>query len=187
MATKKSLEIQRKEAESELIKDYARWNNLYENGGQDPFYSDGCNLNLVRNHIIFDKRRLDELKYFPDVYYWELPDEVSNDYMARPDYIREKAKEFLNKIREDVNYKYILENYKRVSKKVVDELNLTFSYSFADWLEKFIKEDDLINMRLRGVNGEWVVEVFKERREQLENLINKLELEERQLTIFDYI
>lgn len=185
MAKKKSLEIQRKEAE--LIKDYARWHNLYENGGQDPFYSDGCNLNLIRNHIIFDKRRLDELEYFPDAYNWELPDVVPNDYMARPDYIRERANDALEKIRQDENYKYIVDNYKRVSKKVHEDLNLEFSYRFAEWLEKFIRADDLVNMRLRGVNGSWIFSVFKERREQLEEAIRTLEVSERQFTIFDYL
>ena len=26
-----------------------RWNHLNEHGGSDPFYSDGLNMNLVRN------------------------------------------------------------------------------------------------------------------------------------------
>ena len=66
-------------------------------------------------------------------------------------------------------------------------MNLEFSYRFAEWLEKFIREDDLVNMRLRGVNGSWVFSVFKERREQLEEAIRTLEVSERQFTIFDYL
>ena len=187
MAKKKSVEILKKEAEEALKKDYERWEFLYKEGGRDPLYSDGCNLHLVRNHIIIDKKRLDELEYFPEIYYQELPPEVPSEYMARPDYIRDKANEFLEIIRENENFKYIVENYKRVSQKVIDDLNLEFSYSFADTLEKFIEKDDLIMMRLRGVNGGWIVQVLKERREQLEIAIKKLESEERQLTIFDYI
>ena len=53
---------ERKRAEQRLINDFARWEHLYTCGGQDPCWEDGYNLNLVRNHIIHDKRRLEELK-----------------------------------------------------------------------------------------------------------------------------
>ena len=36
----------------ELKKAYAQWESLYKQGGSDPFYPDGVNLNLVRNHLL---------------------------------------------------------------------------------------------------------------------------------------
>ena len=42
----------------ELEKAYAQWQRLYENGGSDPFWPDGVNLNLVRNHIIYYKGQI---------------------------------------------------------------------------------------------------------------------------------
>lgn len=37
---------------AELVKSFERWEHLKEYGGSDPFYSDGVNMNLVRNHIV---------------------------------------------------------------------------------------------------------------------------------------
>ena len=35
-----------------IDKDFDRWNTIATKGCQDPFWPDGCNMNLVRNHII---------------------------------------------------------------------------------------------------------------------------------------
>lgn len=43
-----------------LAKAYDQWENLQKQGGSDPFYPDGVNLNLVRNHILYYKQRIEE-------------------------------------------------------------------------------------------------------------------------------
>ena len=35
-----------------IIRERAAWTFNNENGCNDPFWPDGCNLNLTRNHII---------------------------------------------------------------------------------------------------------------------------------------
>jgi hypothetical protein len=74
----------------------AHWNDLYENGCADPFWEDGCNLNLIRNHIIYYYRKIEELaeqKYQANTQISlfdmpepelkkEIPQEVSMTYMA---------------------------------------------------------------------------------------------------------
>lgn len=75
----------------EYRKDRAHWDNVYENGCSDPCWSDGVNLNLIRNHCIHDLHRLqkevesEEPSLFaaapsalPDI-----PPEVPDDYMAK--------------------------------------------------------------------------------------------------------
>ena len=47
---------------AELQRDIDRWNEINQNGCDDPFWSDGVNMNLKRNHIINDLRRLAELE-----------------------------------------------------------------------------------------------------------------------------
>lgn len=73
----------------ELVTDcaerYARWTKLRTNGGSDPYWSDGCNLNLVRNHIKYAKNRIKEhcAKHnlvIPAIYYRQLPPEMANDF-----------------------------------------------------------------------------------------------------------
>lgn len=70
-----------------LVDDYRRWRDIYLNGSSDPFWEDGCNLELVRNHIIHDKKRIEEVlgdKYFlyPDAYFYPLPESVDFKFMA---------------------------------------------------------------------------------------------------------
>jgi len=38
-----------------------RWKSHKENGCSDPGYPDGTNMNLLRNHVIYYKRKMDEL------------------------------------------------------------------------------------------------------------------------------
>lgn len=46
--------------QAELEREYQRWNYIAANGCQDPFWPDGVNLNLVRNHIIYWRHLLEE-------------------------------------------------------------------------------------------------------------------------------
>ena len=59
-----------------------RWNEIREKGCSDPFWPDGVNLNLVRNHIIYYQKKIQDLcadhgMIVPDEAYWELPPKVS--------------------------------------------------------------------------------------------------------------
>lgn len=63
------------------------WKDTNEYGCHDPFWPDGCNMNLVRNHIIYYRRKIEELCRIHDVrlpseYYLPVPPEVDNEYMA---------------------------------------------------------------------------------------------------------
>ena len=108
---------ERKEAEQKLIDSFSRWEHLYKYGGQDPNWEDGCNLNLVRNHILGSRRKLEELQYFPEIYNRDVPPEVDNKYMARSDEIRKRAKQSLATYLADADYLYLVENSTRINKK----------------------------------------------------------------------
>ena len=81
-----------------LKREFDHWTYLYENGGSDPFFADGMNLNLTRNHIISFKMQMDdilkedndELSLFPvnypDIYYKETPQEVSFVELKEPSF-----------------------------------------------------------------------------------------------------
>lgn len=63
----------------ELERDYARWEQVYMAGSKDPFWPDGVNANLCRNHILCGKRRIRELypdAEMPEIYYRPLPQEL---------------------------------------------------------------------------------------------------------------
>lgn len=70
-----------------LNKEIARWKHIQEHGCNDPFWPDGCNMNLTRNHILSYKREIRELceensMEIPGEYYLPTPPEVDNNYMA---------------------------------------------------------------------------------------------------------
>jgi len=72
---------------NEIIKEIERWIYIGENGCSDPSWCDGFNMNLVRNHIIYDKGKIAEICQekgieFPNEYYIPTPPIVSNYYMS---------------------------------------------------------------------------------------------------------
>ena len=107
----------------ELTAEFDRWDNIYKNGGSDPFWEDGMGLNLIRNHIIYTKREIEKCineekentlfsSVYPDIYYRETPNEVSYKYMAREAEIRNRAKEQLALYEQNPDYQYIRDHYK---------------------------------------------------------------------------
>ena len=70
-----------------ILRERAIWEHINENSCNDPFWTDGCNLNLTRNHIISYKKDIAELceqtgMAFPEEYFLKVPPEVDNNYMA---------------------------------------------------------------------------------------------------------
>ena len=76
-----------KELNANLSSSYHHWKDMYENGCQDPCWEDGTNLNLVRNHIFYYKRQLEELlgnktDCYPEEYYFPEPPELPSTFMS---------------------------------------------------------------------------------------------------------
>lgn len=85
MAKQKTVDEQIKLAADGISESLAQWERIRLMGSRDPFWPDGCNMNLVRNHIIHHKMQLLELcegRELPSEYYLPTPAEVDNNYMA---------------------------------------------------------------------------------------------------------
>lgn len=72
---------------AEITREIKHWEYINQNGCNDPFWADGCNMNLTRNHIIYGKRRIEEICEehgipIPEEMYLPTPPEVDNYYMA---------------------------------------------------------------------------------------------------------
>lgn len=171
--------------ERDLEEEYRGWEYLYEHGGSDPFHSDGVNLNLVRNHIIYDKKQMEELQYFPPIYNRELPPEVPNNYMARKEEIRQNAEKTLEAILADSNYIYLRDNICRMSKDVVSEAHASSVLGYVNNLRCAIDTYDYVTMR-RFERTESRLEDFKRCREKIEQLMCKKD-KIGQMNIFDFI
>ncbi len=71
----------------ELRDRFERHQAVLDHGTHDPFWPDGCNANLVRNHILYYKNKIKEFNktyslVLPEDFYRPTPEEVSNEYMA---------------------------------------------------------------------------------------------------------
>ncbi len=134
-----------------LENEYARWDELFTKGGSDPFWTDGSNLSLVRNHILYYKEQLakqeNSLFGLPDVYYRETPPEVDPNYMARPDEIRENARKAMEIIDADENLKFVREQAPSLSEAQLKQFCIAAIINYAENLRRAIAEDDLIIMR----------------------------------------
>jgi hypothetical protein len=76
-----------KELVAECSKRYDHWKQEREEGCVDPNWSDGANLNLVRNHIIYYKKKIRRIceesnSVVPSIYYRALPPEMPSDFFV---------------------------------------------------------------------------------------------------------
>lgn len=83
----KTPEQQISEYGHEIVNEIAMWKDHNKNGCNDPAWPDGCNMNLLRNHIIYYKHKIRELCTdngitLPVEYYFPTPPEVPDNYMA---------------------------------------------------------------------------------------------------------
>lgn len=85
-----------KELEERILSCYKRWKQIYDEGCSDPSWEDGVNINLVRNHIIYHKKECDKylgnrFYLYPDCYFFPLPPELPNSFMAKDRYLNCKG------------------------------------------------------------------------------------------------
>lgn len=134
-----------------LEKLYADWKNLHENGGSDPSWSDGDNLNLIRNQIISCKQRMAGTML--EILYAELcnrplPQKVDSSYMAKPDEIRTLAALSLERYKLDPHYQFLSEMRDKVPKIVRHSVSMDNVLGYVRGLEIAIRDDDLVAMRV---------------------------------------
>lgn len=72
-----------------IVDEYTFWKEIYEGVYSDVDVNDGVNLNIVRNHIMYEKTRCEELlgecfHLYPDSYFYPIPNELPEDFMASP-------------------------------------------------------------------------------------------------------
>ena len=70
-----------------LLHERVIWERINENGCNDPFWADGCNMNLTRNHILSYRNEIancceEHNLPLPEEYFLKVPPEVDDDYMA---------------------------------------------------------------------------------------------------------
>lgn len=153
----KNKTMTKKQIQDALDKEYDRWNHLRIHGGSDPFHSDGVNMNLVRNHIIYfmnclaDLERNDvdtQMSLFEieteSVSEKQLPPLVDNNYMANAEDIRAKCISLLDRLSTDPCMQFVLAQSDDDFKK-----NSSWQWlkKLPDYVSYAIEKDDLVEQR----------------------------------------
>ena len=135
---------------SELEKDFARWDHLYQHGGQDPCWADGVNLNLVRAHIIRRKQQIEEecpLFAGMGICTREVPPVVPEEYMARSDEIRENARKAQAVFAADTNHAWLREHRNELTPRQRSQTSIDNVIGYSAGLGHAVEHDDLVAMR----------------------------------------
>lgn len=87
MKKKKTVDQELIAYRDDIVSEIERWKDISKNGCSDPFWQDGINMNLVRNHILYFKRKISEICEenditLPSEYFLPTPPVVENSYMA---------------------------------------------------------------------------------------------------------
>ena len=170
----------------ELTKSFEEWEYLNEHGGSDPFWADGTNMNLVRNHIMYYKNKMVEeygrdYEKYPEIFYRELPPEVNQDYMARAGEIKDGAAQALEYYISDPNFHYLLSNKGMLTEKEAKQISLYNVLGYASGLAKAIKDGDLITMRRHAGRPEGYLESFAQCATKMMKIIDEKKKEPEQV------
>lgn len=174
----------------ELQNLYEKWNYIYEHGGNDPFWEDGTDLNLLRNHIMSVKKRCEmelEKSQLPEEYYKPLPPVVENSYMAQKEQIEETARLSLQKYQQNPDYKFLLLIKEGLDQNTIKNSSIKTILGYVTGLETAIQAKDYVTMR-RHNYPERYLSSFKECRKKIESSKNHQKKEtDGQLSLFDFM
>lgn len=134
----------------ELEKDYEHWQKVFANGCNDPTWADGVNLNLIRNHIIYDKRKLEETvpaEELPELYYKELPPKVDPDYMAKPLQIMQNAVRYYETCTSMEEWDKLENAFDFLDENDSDQKSMRFFINRIHRLKEAIDSNDYVSMR----------------------------------------
>ena len=168
-----------------------RYEDLRVHGGSDPFWSDGANMNLCRNHVMYFRKQVEtelDPENYPEEYFLEIPAEVSVHYMADPDGIRSRSTAALEVLKENQDFQYLRSKLSGDLDKETSQCMNPVRYVLG--MEDAIRRDDLVVMR-RCQDPEYYVKYLRESRKKLDKILGSPILEpklrEGQLTIWDFI
>ena len=167
---------------------YERWHTIRTEGCFDTFYTDGSNMNLVRNHILNYRKRIIEICEklgidLPAVCTWAVPIEVSKDYMANADQIRRIAKDTLPMFESNPDYIALKSFGRMLSEKQRAQISYDNIMGYVRRLKIALERDNLVDMRLYVQNQNHYLESFASCLKQAQ----AIDIGEVQVALFDLV
>jgi len=169
--------MSRETLKERLEDSFCRWDKELLSGGSDPYYTDGQNMNLLRNHIISAKYDMKEAGEFPEIYHRKTPEELPEHFMVQAEKIYWTAVGIFRQCRDDVDYQYLcgLE----LSPKMENGLEIRNVLRNVRELEDAIKNQDFVIMRRHRE-----IPDFKNHRQIIESSPEKIEPKMEQMSLF---
>ncbi len=169
----------------EYMNDYNRWQYGVSNGIGDPYWPDGTNLNLLRNHLIYYLGELDELIQGQNMPILpELPPEMPAEYMAREEEILKEGVLTLEKYGQNEAYQYIKNHAKKLTFNQQNDIGVMNVLNYYNSLEEALKDKDLVVIRRHCVGQEGYIKSMTDCANEMNQIIN---VRGYQLTIMDIL
>lgn len=100
------------EIRAKIDREFCRWNEIAKNGCSDPYWDDGVNMRLVRNHILYWYGQLAERGFavrdlfggYPDER--PVPPEVPYGYMVRGGKNAGRVERWAQYMRDEITWGY---------------------------------------------------------------------------------
>lgn len=157
-----------------LMGKFLEWENVKIEGSSSPVWTDGQELNHIRDSIIYLKKEMESLNYLPEAYYQETPPKMSQRYMVNAEEIRKKAKETLRICKENEDYQFIFSHGAPLDEQQKNWICLDGILNGILRMERMIRIDNLVEMK-KYDEPEKYLKSFKVCRKGLEELLEELE------------
>ena len=147
------------------LEDLKLWNQYLEQGGSDPNYADGENMNFIRQRAngtveqlvwVLNREKKEEtrekirgmLQEIKEKY--PLPPIMPNKYVTNAEEIMKKAEGLLHEVKNSEEYAFLLSNYKTVSDKdFTDKDKIHYFLLSIEQIEKYLSEENAHKVRTK--------------------------------------
>lgn len=157
-----------------LMAEYMKYEEVKEKGSSSPIWTDGQELNHIRDSIIYLKKKMESLNFFPEIYYKETPVQVPQRYMLKAEEIRKKAKETLQMCKESEDYQFIFSHGGLLEEQQRAWICLDGIINDILRMERMIRIDNLVEMKKYSDPAKYL-KGFRVCRNGLEELLEEME------------
>lgn len=171
--------LQNTNLKEKLQDDFKRWDTLLNQGGNDPFWNDGYNMNQKRRHIINDKMQLKEHfpeTEFPEEYYRPLPPIMPDSYIARAGEIWYNALKTHQIYQQNEDYKYLCSIKECISEEIKKKSCIDAVIGYVEGLKRALTEKDFLSIRRHETAASYLESFHKCREDVGELLLGNQEL-----------
>ena len=157
-----------------LMAKFLAWENVKTEGSSSPVWTDGQELNHIRDSIIYLKKKMESLNFFPEVYYTETPPKMPYFYMVNGEEICNRAKETMQICRENDDYQFIFSHGSLLDEQQKSWICVDGILNSIRQMERFIHTGNLVEMKKYSKPDKYL-KSFRICRRELEELLEEIE------------